>query len=222
MTDALPGWMCEALSEQRLAPYRAAAERDKVSARLLYWWNAEVSGAFLGPLHCLELTLRNALHSRLADAFGRPDWWAAAALDDHGRKLVEEARRKRERRRDRVLTADGVMAELSFGFWVSLLSAGDCYDRRLWVPILHRAFPHYSGPRRELHRNFESMRLFRNRIGHHEPIHHRKLEADHAKIYELLAYLSPAMAAEARAMDRVPEILRMREQACGGLRPPRF
>ncbi|GAA4851808.1 hypothetical protein [Kitasatospora terrestris] len=222
MTDKLPTWMRAALSEPRLAAYLAATGGDPGAARLLYWWNAEVSGAFLGPLHSLELTLRNALHDELAKVHGRADWWAQAPLNAHGRRLVDEARRKRSRRSRRTVTADDLVAELSFGFWVSLLSSGDSYDRRFWVPALHRAFPHYSGRRDRLHRSFESMLLFRNKISHHEPIHHRPLEADHAKIYELLEYLSPAMASETRALDRVPTVLQSREDTCSGRRPPQF
>ncbi len=37
--------------------------------------------------------------------------------------------------------ADDLVTELSFGFWVSLISR--TYDRPLWVPALHRAFPHH-------------------------------------------------------------------------------
>ncbi len=222
MTYALPQWMSVALSEQRLSTYVAAAHGDLSRAERLYWWNAEVSGAFLGPLHCLELTLRNALHDRLGVAFGRPDWWEAVPLSQHGRKQVEDARRKRCQRPGATVSTDGVVSELSFGFWVSLLSSGNSYDRRLWVPHLHRAFPHYSGRRDALHREFDSIRLFRNRISHHEPIHHRHLAADHGKIYRLLGHLSPAMASAARRMDRVPEILNVYEETCTGVRQPRF
>jgi hypothetical protein len=222
MSEPLPVWMRKALSDRRLAPYRAAGGNDDAAARLLYWWNAEISGAFLGPLHCLELTLRNALHDELTARYGRPDWWSTAPLNTNGRLLVDRARSKRSRRGGGTAAADDVMAELSFGFWVSMLSSGDSYDRRFWVPTLHRAFPHYSGPRAALHRSFESMVLFRNRIGHHEPIHHRHLSADHARIYQLLEYLSPGMAAEARRLDRVPAVLADRDDTCGGIRPPQF
>ncbi|WP_203923445.1 hypothetical protein [Rugosimonospora africana] len=79
----------------------------------------------------------------------------------------------------RNVTADDVVAELQFGFWTSLLSnhRGSQYGRLLWVPTLHRSFPHYHGRRRDLHDNYEAMRLLRNRIMHHEPIHHRDLMA---------------------------------------------
>ena len=47
--------------------------------------------------------------------------------------------------------------------------------------------------------------MLRNRIMHHEPIHHRHLEADHAKIYRLLGYIEPEAASWLRGFDRVPE-----------------
>lgn len=98
-------------------------------------------------------------------------------------------------------TADDIVAELSFGFWVSLTSK--TYDRSLWVPYLHRAFPLYRGPRGRLHYDLQTMRLFRNRIMHHEPIHHRHLEADHQTILRLLGYLSPSLIDQLESYDQV-------------------
>src|ERR1700721_1161807 len=102
------------------------------------------------------------------------------------------------------MSADDVVAGLSFGFWVSLLSR--TYDRYLWVPALHKAFPHYSGSRRELFDNFDAMRRLRNRVMHHEPIHHRHLEADHAKIYRLVGYITPDAVVWLQRFDRVPAV----------------
>lgn len=103
---------------------------------------------------------------------------------------------------------DSVVAELSFGFWVSLLSRR--YDRYFWVPALHKAFPGYHGDRESLRDNLQAMLRLRNRIMHHEPIHHRHLEADHAKIYRLLGYIEPEAATWLRKFDRVPDVLAMR------------
>ena len=66
------------------------------------------------------------------------------------------------------------------------------------------------------------MRLFRNRIVHHEPIHHRDLAADHQKIYRLLNYIDVTAAREALAMDRVPVVLAHRQAVCDGSVRPRF
>ncbi|MEV7778033.1 hypothetical protein [Kitasatospora sp. NPDC088351] len=172
-------------------------------------------------LHCLEVTLRNALHAALRREHGRPDWWSAAPLDTDGDRLVSEARRKCERRiRHRQVTADDVVAELSFGFWVKLLSGR--HARTFWVPALHRAFPSDIGRRDDLHRRFVTMMRLRNRTSHHEPIHHRHLEAGHATLHHLLACLDAEPAAQALRLDRVPAVLKQRQDTCPGLRPPRF
>ncbi|ASO18614.1 hypothetical protein FHR81_003022 [Actinoalloteichus hoggarensis] len=104
------------------------------------------------------------------------------------------------------------MAELSLGFWVSLISRGQSYDRTLWVPALHRAFPHYQGKRKVLHDNLTTVRLLRNRIMHHEPVFYRDLRADHMKIKRVLGYISPRMVTLLAVVDRVDEVLCGREQ----------
>ncbi|QLQ40303.2 hypothetical protein [Micromonospora robiginosa] len=217
MSADLPDWTRRAFSAPRMRPYLEAAGNDGREAVALYWWNVEISAAFYGPLHCLEIVLRNALHGQLAARYGRSDWWAAAPLTEHGVRLVEEAadkcRRRLGRRGRSGPTADDVVAELSFGFWVSLLSnrTGSQYDRLLWVPTLHQAFRPRSGSRAVLHESLETMRLLRNRIMHHEPIHHRDLAADHRRLYQLLNAIDGVVAKEIRVMDRVPFVLARRD-----------
>ncbi|MBN3928657.1 hypothetical protein IQ279_03175 [Streptomyces verrucosisporus] len=207
MAEELPDWMLRAFSEPRLNRYLRATGGDATAATRLYWWNVEASAALYGPLHCLEVTLRNALHDRIGQQYGE-DWWDAFPLNGNGRRLVARARRKCEDRGLRSVPADSVVAELSFGFWASLLSRG--YDRSLWVPVLHRAFPHYSGRRGVLYDSLWSLVLLRNRVMHHEPVHHRDLAADHTKIYRLLGYMSPELVKEIQALDRFPSVLARR------------
>jgi hypothetical protein len=217
-----PAWIRSALSLPRFIPYIRTAGGDIDTAVRLYWWNIEISSAFYGPLHCLELGLRNALHQRLLAHYRRPDWWAAAPLSPAGARMVADAEAKLRRRGPAGGTADDVVAGLSFGFWVALLSRGAAYDRSFWVPALHRAFPGYSGPRSTLHDNLLAMVFLRNRIMHHEPIHHRDLRADHQKVYRILGYLSPELAVLARTLDRVPAALGHRAEVCRGSRPACF
>lgn len=217
-------WMRRAFSEPRLWAYAAATSRDATAAERLYWWNIEISAAFYGPLHCLELALRNALDAELRTAYSPDTWWDVAPLTEAGNRLIAEARDKCLRRGTHRPTVDDIVAQLSFGFSISLLSnsRGSQYDRHLWVPILHRAFPHYHGRRKDLHDKLWAMGLLRNRIMHHEPIHHRDLAADHRKIYQLISLIDPTAAKETSAMDRVPAVLAYRHAVCDGSRPPRF
>lgn len=220
MTNRLPVWMARDLSLPRLRRYIRAAHGDAQVAERLYWWNIEVSAALLGPLHCLELTLRNALHTALVRHHGRPDWWVVAPLNERGRGLVDAARHTCERRRLPRTTPDDVVAELTLGYWVSLLASR--YERDFWVPVLNAAFPYYRGRRDRLYGDLTSLGLLRNRVMHHEPVHHRHLEADRDTIYRVLGYLSPELAKEAQAMDRLPTVLADRADVLGGVRPPRF
>lgn len=222
MTDQLPEWMLRAFSKLRLGRYVRAARGNTVVAGRLYWWNVEASASLYGSLHCLEVALRNALHQQLSLAYGRADWWAVAPLNANGQRLVAKARSKCERRGLVPAPPDSMVAELSFGFWASLVSGGSRYDRLFWVPTLHKAFPYYSGRRDALYDGLWSLVLLRNRIMHHEPIHHRDLAADHAKIYRMLGCLDPQLAKEAQAMDRFPAVLASKADALRGSRPPRF
>ena len=90
----------------------------------LYAWNTAVSAAFYGPLQGLEVTLRNAIHCRLADRHGEA-WYdnPDAGLDRGAVERIASARTE--------LARDGhgdapsrIVAALSFGFWVSLLGPG--------------------------------------------------------------------------------------------------
>jgi hypothetical protein len=110
-----------------------------------------------------------------------------------------------------------VVAELPFGFWVSLLGSGSDYETRLWRPALCRAFPGYQGRRQPLHRELDEARRLRNRIAHHEPVYGRDLAADHARLLRILAIVSTEYADWVRQHDRVPDVLATRHGICGGL-----
>ncbi len=209
--SAEPDWVREALSAPRFTPYLAKAGNDMARAIKLYWWNVDVSAAFYLALHCLELALRNAAHYQLSVRYGQDDWWAVAALHGGGQRMVSDARTKlatRTREVCRPITADDMVAQLSLGFWVSLTSRA--YDRPLWVPTLHRAFPFHRGSRRAVHEDLQTMLFFRNRIMHHEPIHHRHLQADHETLLRLVGYLSPSLLLELKSYDGVPAALAQR------------
>jgi hypothetical protein len=204
-----PAWVSAVLSTPRFTPYLVATGGDTEAAIELEWWNLEVAAAFVVPLNRLELALRNALHRTLATTFSRSDWWQSAHLDNNGKRKVAEAKRQLAQLQQRPAAADDVVAQLTFGFWISLMSGR--YHRTLWVPALHRVFP--GAARRALHQDFSNIVVLRNRIMHHEPIHHRHLEADHATVYRLLTLLSPAVVTELVPRDRVPGLLVRRTPA---------
>lgn len=207
VTDDNADWITKALSEPRFASYIADCDGDVAAAWRLYTWNIGISAAFYPLLHLVEITLRNSLHRELAARFSCTDWWLAAPLNEHGQRLVKQAQEKVSALRS-PQNADDVVAELTFGFWVSLVSK--TYDRALWVPALHRAFPYYRRRRDALYAELKQVLLLRNRVMHYEPIHRRDLKADYATIYRLFGYMSSDLTVAARQVDQVRRILQLR------------
>lgn len=210
------GALRRCLSGDRFGTYEQASGGDARLAAKLYSWNTAASAALFGPLHWLEVALRNAMHEQLADRFGA-DWYDQ--LDDRlsagclGR--LSDARH-RLRPQDAPATAGRLVAALPFGFWVSLLGRGGKlengnranYEMALWRPCLRRAFVS-SEPmtRRHVHSELDDLRKLRNRIAHHEPIFRRDLASDYARILDALGWISPEVAAWVQQQSRVEEVL---------------
>lgn len=211
------------MSAERLQPYLTTGDGDLLAALRLYAWNIEISAAFHGPLHCVEIALRNALHRELSRYFQRADWWNSPrlALDRIAQQKVDATKAVLAQAYP-APTPGHMVAALTFGFWVNLLAGANDYENRLWRPALHRAFPAYRGTRRPLHRDLYHLRLLRNRVAHYEPILHRHLSADHRNVLRVLGYLSPETADWVRANDRVPEVLARRTDVCAAAVPTRF
>ncbi|MCK9506370.1 MAG: hypothetical protein M0Q95_19590 [Porticoccaceae bacterium] len=205
------------LSPDRINTYVNKAHGDKVLALQLYTWNTAISAAFYGPLQGLEVALRNAMHRELTIRYG--DAWydnPAAGLDAGGLQRLESAKTSLLRSKC-LIGPSRVVAELPFGFWVSLLGRGGRavppdtgrknYEMTLWRPALHRAFSHSRLNRRRAHQPLDYLRTFRNRIAHHEPIFNRHLEQDYHSILEVTGWICPKTAEWIRLYSRVPELL---------------
>ena len=121
------------LSRDRLSKYLRATQGSLSNALALYNWNTAISAAFYGPLQWLEVTLRNSVDNCLAEVYG--DAWYFhndARLDFICRRQVKEARDRLERN-NQAITRSRMVAALSFGFWVTLLSRGGMLRLRYTV-----------------------------------------------------------------------------------------
>jgi hypothetical protein len=136
------------IAPERLGTYLRACRGDPQRAVRLYTWNVEIAAAMWGPLHVLEVALRNAIHHRLAEYAGRRDWWRRLLLHHPQPEQVAAAIRAAAANHPAVALTDGhVVAELSLGFWTALLA--NRYHARLWEPALSGVFRHRpSGTRR--------------------------------------------------------------------------
>ena len=204
-------------SSDRMGTYLAAAQGDRERAARLYAWNTAVSAAFYGSLQALEVALRNAMHFQLSIPYGE-DWYDNVGTGLDRRSLGRIADAKRElRRRGYGVRPSRMLAELSFGFWVSLLGPGGrlpgshtraSYEMTLWRPALRKAFPHRDRlTRPQAHGPLDELRKLRNRIAHHEPIFANDLSMDYERILELSGWITPGTRAWIERHSRAQDLL---------------
>lgn len=198
------------ISPERFSTYLTAAGHDEERALLLYLWNAQLGEAFHLPVQAVEVGLRNCVDHALRTEFG-PSWWidpAFRTLVDRQQIEAIDAALHDSTRRGVPTTHGGMVARLSFGFWVAMLKPR--YNPRLWSRQLRSAFPDLppAEDRRSLERRTQSIRILRNRIAHHEPIIRRDTSKDYAELMTTLRWMSPAMHDWIAPSCRVPDIMR--------------
>ena len=185
-----------AISADRFSSYLRARANDPARALALYEWNAALCAAFYLPLQAVEVGLRNACHGELQKTFGT-DWPFEArflGLDLGIHRTVDVAKEETKKSK-RPVDTPHVVASLHFGFWTYLLSKK--LTDSVWIPAIHRAFPQYSHingaaiQRSNAAAIFDSIRDFRNRAFHHEPLFHRNsLQADYDRLLEAASWMS--------------------------------
>lgn len=201
------------LSQPRLHEYRLAAGGKLDGALRLYAWNLAVSAAFYESMHYLEVALRNTMDEALTRWAGTElaaaDPWyrdPAVPLNPNSRKIVAAAVHRATNDGQRPELPGRVVAELGLGFWWFLLAGG--YGRPLWRPCLRHAFP--TARRERLHTSVDHVRMLRNRVAHHEPIHTRDLAEDYRRILDTAERVSPRLAWWIDTTSRVPAVLDQR------------
>lgn len=197
------------LTQDRLSSYLDVMDGDLLRALDLYKWNIALSGALFEAIAVVEVVVRNEIDNNLkqwAQSRGA-DWMDIAPLDERGRADIAKARS-----RIKNPTHGKVLAELNFGFWRFLVA--NRYLHKIWIPTMNSAFPNlegHPGERREkVERSIERLWFLRNRIGHHEPIHTRKIERDVVSMISLLDWICFDTSAWATAQRRIQEILFLR------------
>ena len=196
------------ISSERFATYLRKTDNNREVAIRLYGWNTAMGSAFYGPLQVLEVTLRNSMHTELVRVYG------SAWYDNPDIKLTEQAMvsiRIAKEYIGKSAAPPDIIATLSFGFWVKLLTKGDGdtdYIKTLWIPALRDAFPHLASPDMgDIQKTLWFLNHFRNRIAHHEPIFPRDLHKDHENIIRVIGWISPTVREWVESRSRVPELL---------------
>lgn len=183
-----------ALSQTRLNTYRKIAGNLKPAINL-YLWNANISCYFLFPLHVCEVVIRNAVSNALTNVYGEKwPWDKAFALSLPDREHGYNPRKDLQKAAKKMKNTGKVIPELKFIFWQDLFTRRN--DMRIWDNNLLKVIPNIdrnkpiSELRENIYNRLDYIRVFRNRIAHHEPIINRNLREDYDKILETISFVS--------------------------------
>lgn len=158
-------------STDRLKKYLSLYPENKKLAIEHYKCNLMLSESLYPCLSIFEVALRNALVRELITRCGREQWYDVfndTIEFQPVKRRIEDAENAIVARRE-IITPSKITAELTFGFWVSLLNSE--YET-LWHD-LRRAFPNMPKSmrqRKNISPPLNRFRRLRNRIYHNEPI----------------------------------------------------
>ncbi|HVA88302.1 MAG TPA: hypothetical protein VNL71_00525 [Chloroflexota bacterium] len=204
--------LSRAYSPERLGAYRRSGD-DDAGVLSRYLWNTLLGEALYPALQSLEVALRNSVHTAIAHAYGRADWYAGtpAILQPRQQDMVADAKKTLTAAR-KPITPGRVVAELPFGFWTSLFNVyyetKGTSDPRLWPRLLSWAFPHMPRrirTRRTVSRTLNDVRHLRNRVFHHEPLWNNvRLRQQHGEVLDIIRWISPDLHEAVGLIDRFP------------------
>jgi hypothetical protein len=199
------------LSKPRLDSYRHLGQNDR-DALCRYLWNVALCESLYSSLQALEVAFRNAVHTELGAAIAVPGWLTSPPgfiYEDEMSAIGKAKRSLRERRG--TITEPFLVAEMSFGFWTSLLDSR--YDR-MWPKIIAAVFPRMPRTvrtRSEASKRMNRVRHLRNSALHHHSIWHwRDLTDQHRDLHTLLDWLCESISMVTKEADRFPQL------HCGG------
>ncbi|WP_345555621.1 hypothetical protein [Streptomonospora halophila] len=203
------GLVWNRLSAPRMAPYLEKAGGDKGDALALYEWSTRTAAAAFEDVGHFEVLLRNAVDSCLRRHFREDErkipWFllplpggegAAAPVRSVRERLREEGKESR----------DQIVAGLTFGYWSGLL--GPEYAE-LWRDGLHKAFPNAPGRRRRVFAALDGIRVFRNRLAHHDSMLGVDVPFEARRVFAAARWIDEDAAAWLERRSRVLELCRL-------------
>jgi len=181
----------QTLSGARFNKYLKKSNGDKRKAIALYHANAKISQCMYIPLQIWEIALRNRLNYFLSWKYNHnwpTDSRLVRNLSSPEKKRLSEAIERQKAERGGKLPTDAVVADLSAGFWVGLLTKS--YEATFsWKHNSTRIFPALLMQREEAYEICEKLLTLRNRICHHEAIYHLPLQEQYDGLTKIVAAL---------------------------------
>lgn len=176
------------LSAARFKPYLDASDNDVEAALALYEWNIDLGLVLMKDISAFEVALRNAYDRVLSDNCQDGKDWLFDPASPVNKPIMRHIRSgslvdMNTLNREQIAKAsgphhnkmshDGVVSNLSFGFWAHLTDKA--HERDLWIPVLHKAWPRGTN-RAELDKSLRAITECRNRIAHHERLFNPRRE----------------------------------------------
>ncbi len=205
------------LSAVRMAPYLSASGNDPDATLKLYIWNLQISAALFVDLSTAEVVLRNAIDGALRAKYqrrpGAPSWLDQVALNKSSSDHLASATARAASAGH--AAHDDVIAQLSFGFWRSLLTR--YYQATLW-PVIRPIFlddPNRQSASREgLFHIVDGLGYVRNRIAHHETLFRRDLDKHHQALLDLTGSICQETRSWVESNSEVGSLLATKPTIC--------
>lgn len=201
--DSFFSQLDKSISEARIGPYRQSNQQSETAIYAAYAWNIAVCESLYPILNAFEVALRNSTHTAASQRFGSEHWFIGR-LGKPEEYKVSSLRMQADPNGSNLPSSGYFLSGLTLGFWVSLFQGR--YEQILWPWLLAPIFPYASSRQRArepLYQRLDRIRRLRNRVFHHEPIWHLPdLQQRHQEILETIGWISPAMLAMTRLLDR--------------------
>jgi len=196
----------KSLSKARFDSYRVAGETDRI-ALSKYIWNLLLCESLYSGFQILEVAFRNSIHTEIAICAKDAQWLTNEIFLFEEEKAAIKISKKSISDRKGTLTEDVLVAEMSFGFWTSLLDVR--YDT-MWHRIIKGVFPNMpktDRTRKEASKAMNTVRKLRNAALHHHSIWHwSDLDQQHETMKALIGYICNSSLLLYGRIDRFPMI----------------
>ena len=173
--------------------YEEYAEKEKNSSVFYYRENIKKSSELYPYICVFEVLIRNKIAKHLSTYF--PDWYKEnsnfnqSILQSRHSKFISHAN-SRLLKRGKIVNEDGVISELTLGFWVTLFKK--TYSQDVWHIWKYKNLFVGSWAYKKIgfiHNELEKIRYIRNRISHYEQIltyHPKEIKNNLLKIIKSL------------------------------------
>lgn len=129
------------LSSRRLSAYHDAnGSNADINVLTRYVWNMRLCESFYPALQALEIVFRNSIHDSICVQQNNPQWLRSNCpfIRNQERQMILNAENQLVSQ-GKSIDSDRLVAELSFGFWTSLLNRH--YEQQgLWPRLLRPVF----------------------------------------------------------------------------------